>query len=72
MELRRLKLIEKHLLGNQEVCIVAAGRSPIQKFLGDLSSISAVDIAANTLTGTLKKYSISSDQIQELYIGNVF
>ncbi|CAG9312867.1 unnamed protein product [Blepharisma stoltei] len=72
MEARRLKVIEQHLLGLQEVCIVAAGRSPVHRIFGELSAISSIDLAANTLAGTLSKYNINTDNIQELYMGNLF
>lgn len=72
METRRLETIARHLCAFEEVCIVGYGRSPIHKYFGVLSALSAIELAANTLSGTLKKFNISSEQIDEIYLGNVF
>jgi len=70
---RRLKVLAAHLTAASpvQVCIVAAGRSPIGSYKGDLMSVSATDLAAETLKGVLAKAHIDPSAIQELYLGNV-
>ncbi|CAG9332522.1 unnamed protein product [Blepharisma stoltei] len=70
--MRRLHLINKHLCGEREVCIVAAGRSPIDKVGGSLSHYSTVELASSTLKGTLEKFRIPTEEIEEIYFGTVF
>ena len=69
--MERLSLLGSHLNSPREVCIVAAGRSPIQSQKGPYSAFSASDLAAQTLQKTLKKHSISPKEIEELYLGIV-
>ncbi|CAG9331040.1 unnamed protein product [Blepharisma stoltei] len=70
--MHRLSLISNHLSQQPEVCIVAAGRSPIGSYKGDLSAYFATDLAAYTLKETLKKFHINPSLVQELYLGNVY
>ena len=70
--MRGLSIISNHLSSSREVCIVAAGRSPLCPYKGDLSGYTATDLAALTLKQTLSKYSIDPSSIQEFYLGNVY
>ena len=70
--MERLVVIVNHLSANREVCIVAAGRSPMTQYKGDLSGYTAVDLAALTLKGTMEKYQIPVSAVQELFLGNVY
>ena len=52
-----------------QIVIVAAGRSPIGAFNGSLSSLSAVEIGKQVLTGLLEQQPILKDQIDEVILG---
>lgn len=54
-----------------EVVIVEALRSPIGKFMGQLSSLSAPQIAAHVIRELIKKTCINSKDLDEVIIGNV-
>lgn len=69
--MKRLAIINSHLNSQTEICIVAAGRSPIQKAGGEFKSLSTTDLAGQTISGTLKKYQIDPSHIQEFYMGCV-
>ena len=69
--MERLALIRNHL-SLREVCIVAIGRSPILPSFRDFSTLEESDLAAQTLRGTLQKYSIDPAHVQEFYLGKVF
>ncbi|MEL0636961.1 MULTISPECIES: acetyl-CoA C-acetyltransferase [Marinomonas] len=51
--------------------IVAAGRTPIGSFHGGLSSLSAVEIGTQLLTGLLAKQPALKDNIDEVILGQV-
>lgn len=51
--------------------IVAAGRTPIGAFNGALSSLSAVQIGTQLLTGLLAKQPVLKDNIDEVILGQV-
>ena len=70
--MERLSLVEKHIQTPKEVVIVAAGRSPLGAFRGNLSELNATDLAAQTLSGTLAKYKVPPQAIEMLYLGNVY
>lgn len=55
----------------REVVIVEALRSPIGKFGGTLSSLSAVDLAVQTTEKLLEKAKVKPEIIEEVIIGNV-
>lgn len=52
-----------------EVCIVAAGRTPIGRFLGSLSRVSAVDLAVHA--GEAALGALPKDFIDQVIVGNV-
>ena len=51
------------------VCIVAACRTPIGKFLGGLSSLSAVELAAATIKALLLRGGVAAQEIDEVILG---
>jgi len=55
----------------QEVFIVAAVRTPIGSFGGKLSGISATKLGATAIKGALEKCGLSSDKVDEVFMGNV-
>lgn len=55
-----------------EVCIVAAGRSPITSYKGALYGLDPTTIASETLSATLSAYRINPSTIGEFYLGNIF
>ncbi|OMJ81848.1 hypothetical protein SteCoe_17613 [Stentor coeruleus] len=70
--MRGISIINNHLSSSREVCIVAAGRSPLCPYKGDLSGYTATDLAALTLKQTMLKHNIDPQTIQEFYLGNVY
>jgi len=55
----------------KEVYIVSAVRTPIGSFLGGLSTVSATALGATAIKGALEKANVSSDAIDEVFMGNV-
>ena len=56
---------------NKDVVIVSAVRTPIGSFLGSLSNVSAVDLGAIAISGSLNKINISPELVDEVLFGNV-
>lgn len=55
----------------KEVVIVSVARTPIGSFLGSLSSIPATKLGAIAIKGALDKINLSSELVQEVFMGNV-
>ena len=55
----------------EEVYILSAVRTPIGSFGGALSDFTAIQLGSIAIEGALKKASISADQVDEVYFGNV-
>lgn len=55
-----------------EVYILSAVRTPIGSFGGKLASLSATQLGALAIKAALEQAGISADQIQEVFMGNVF
>lgn len=55
----------------KDVVIVSGARTPIGKFGGSLKDVHATDLAAHTIKDAVKRAGISSEQVDELIIGNV-
>tara|TARA_B100001741_G_scaffold313819_1_gene322325 strand:- start:52 stop:1230 length:1179 start_codon:yes stop_codon:yes gene_type:complete len=55
----------------KEVVIVSAVRTPMGSFGGSLSSISATTLGGFAIKGALEKVNLSSDKVDEVYMGNV-
>ena len=51
--------------------IVSAARTPIGKFLGALSTLSAPDLGAAAIRAALERSGVSADDVQEVIMGNV-
>ncbi|MDF1502564.1 acetyl-CoA C-acetyltransferase [Roseisolibacter sp. H3M3-2] len=51
--------------------IVSAARTPIGKFLGALSSLSAPELGAVAIRAALERAGLPADQVQEVIMGNV-
>src|SRR3954463_6154248 len=51
--------------------IVSAARTPIGKFLGALSSLSAPELGAIAIRAALERSGVSPDEVQEVIMGNV-
>ena len=56
---------------SRQPVIVSAARTPIGKFLGSLSSLSAPDLGAVAIRAALERSGVPADQIQEVIFGNV-
>lgn len=54
-----------------EVVICGSVRTPIGQFLGSLSDVSTVDLGAQCVRETLKRASVSVDDIDEVILGHV-
>ena len=55
----------------KEVVIVSAVRTPMGSFGGSLSSVSATTLGGVAIKGVLEKVSLSTDMVDEVYMGNV-
>lgn len=55
----------------RDVVVVAAGRTAVGSFNGSLASVPASDLGATVIKGLLEKSGISSDQIDEVILGQV-
>jgi acetyl-CoA C-acetyltransferase len=58
-------------MAEREAVIVSAARTPIGKFLGALSSLSATALGAIAIREAVKRSSVPVDQIEEAIMGNV-
>lgn len=56
---------------NDDVVIVAAGRTAVGNFFGTLSGIPASSLGAKTIAGVLKRSGIQPEQIDEVILGQV-
>lgn len=56
---------------SREVVILNGVRTPFGKFMGSLSSVSAVQLAAHITKGALQKSDVAPDQIDHVIFGNV-
>lgn len=55
----------------KEVFIIAAKRTPIGGFLGNFAEVSAVDLGAAAIKGTIENVNIDPKDIESVYMGNV-
>ena len=55
----------------KEVVIASAVRTPMGSFMGSLSSISAPKLGSIAIKGAIEKSGIKSNDIQEVFMGNV-
>ena len=60
---------ERTLLRMERIAIVSAVRTPIGKFLGSLSPMSAVDLGAAAVTAALDRAGVDGGDVDELYMG---
>jgi acetyl-CoA C-acetyltransferase len=51
--------------------IVSAARTPIGKFLGGLSSVTAPELGAVAIRAALERSGIDGGEVQEVIMGNV-
>jgi acetyl-CoA C-acetyltransferase len=58
-------------MAEPEAVIVSAVRTPIGKFLGGLSSLSAPDLGALAIREAVRRAGVPADQIEEVIMGNV-
>jgi acetyl-CoA C-acetyltransferase len=56
---------------NKKVVIVSAARTPIGSFLGSLSTVPATKLGATAIKGALAKVNLTTDQVDEVIMGNV-
>jgi acetyl-CoA C-acetyltransferase len=56
---------------NRDPVIVAAARTPIGKFLGGLSALSAPELGATAIRAALERSKVPADQVDEVIMGNV-
>jgi acetyl-CoA C-acetyltransferase len=56
---------------SREPVIVSAARTPIGKFLGGLSPLSAPELGAIAIRAALERSRVPADQIEEVIMGNV-
>lgn len=72
--MNRLHLIQSHLASypEDEVCIVAMGRSAVHPSGGALKDFTMPELAGQTLRQVLDKYKVSSNLVQGLFMGCVY
>ena len=56
---------------SRQPVLVSAARTPIGKFLGTLSSMSAPDLGAIAIKAALERAGVSPNDVQEVIMGNV-
>ncbi|PSW20298.1 acetyl-CoA C-acyltransferase [Photobacterium sanctipauli] len=56
---------------SKEVWVVAASRTPIGRFQGHFSSLTAPELGSIAIAGTLKRTDTTADIVDEVYMGNV-
>ena len=56
---------------SRQPVLVSAARTPIGKFLGALSSVSAPDLGAIAIKAALERAGVSPNDVQEVIMGNV-
>jgi acetyl-CoA C-acetyltransferase len=56
---------------NRDPVIVAAARTPIGKFLGGLSALSAPELGATAIRAALERSKVPADHVDEVIMGNV-
>jgi acetyl-CoA C-acetyltransferase len=54
-----------------EIVITGLARTPIGSFMGSLSSLSSHELGSSAIQGALQSSGISSDEVSEVYMGNV-
>jgi acetyl-CoA C-acetyltransferase len=54
-----------------DVVLLSAARTPIGKFLGELSEVPAVRLGAHAAMEALQRAGVSADQVDEVIMGNV-
>lgn len=55
----------------KEVFIVAAVRTPLGSFGGKLAGLTAVELGSTAIKGALAKSGVSSEEVNEVFMGNV-
>ena len=55
----------------ETVVVLSACRTPIGKFQGELSSLSASDLGAVAVTSAVERAGLTADQVDEVILGNV-
>jgi acetyl-CoA C-acetyltransferase len=55
----------------KEVYIVSAARTPMGKFMGGLSTVSATHLGATAIKGAMEKANVKAEDINEVFMGNV-
>lgn len=58
-------------MSTKKIAIAQAKRTPIGAFLGSMSSLTAVDLAANLIEGIFNDSPIDKTAVDEVYFGNV-
>ena len=56
---------------SRQPVIVSAARTPIGKFLGGLSSVTAPELGAVAIRAALERAGIDGGEVQEVIMGNV-
>jgi acetyl-CoA C-acetyltransferase len=68
---RRIPRGFKETKAMTSVWLMGASRTPIGRFLGDLSNFSAPELAGISIRRTIERTGIDPSNIQELFVGNV-
>ena len=55
--------------GMERIAIVAAARTPIGKFMGGLSPLSAVELGTAAVTAALQRANVAAGDVEEMFMG---
>src|SRR5438067_4573142 len=59
------------LAGLEEVVIASAARTPVGKFLGSLSSLSATELGGAAIRAAVQRAGVAPEQVDGVIMGNV-
>jgi acetyl-CoA C-acetyltransferase len=58
-------------MSDNEAVIVGYARTPIGKFSGGLSSLTAMDLGGRAIEGALERAGVPADQVDQVVMGHV-
>ena len=58
--------------GIESVYVVSAARTPLGKFQGSLSTLSATDLGAVAIRAAVERSGVGPEQVNEVFLGNVY
>jgi acetyl-CoA C-acetyltransferase len=62
---------ESTILADNDVCIISVARTPFGSFMGNLSSLSAIQLGAEAVKGAIARSGLKASDIEEVFLGCV-